>query len=951
MNSSGKLRRKMVILVAFIVAASFQGFAQIVGFTMGSSGAATSGIAANFPGMGVTMGTSGITSSGYSVNNGQTAYGWNSVGTDAWVTSAFSTAGYISLTGSFQMKANTDIGPRDFKVQYSLNGTTWSDVASGATVTLNSSLTTYSFTFPAICENKETLYVRWVLNSLTSLNGGALAATSTYNASLKGVTIAGDPFAAPSTQASNISIISVTPTTIKIGATNGNGNNRIIVINTENSFTTPVDDYYPLANTTYNGTGEQVIYNGTGSSVTVTVPSSSNVFWFRVYDFNKMDNLTRFKVQVAESNPKKSQLETIHSPTSAAVRLTRANLGATITTPTTGTIVERGIFWSTTSPVDETSNLSSEGSNQGGVYVINNIEVQRGTTIYYKGYVTNESGTILSEEASFTNVPVFTGTGTWETAARWNVQEVPGANGDVTYGSVEDSPVIDGNCTLTASNTVTDLTINASRKLTINPEAKMMVEGRLTNNAGTSGLLVKASSTLANGSLVWITGENIQASVEMYSKAYWNLSNPTGSKYAWQYFGIPVTSLSHSPSFNNAYVRAWDESVSDYNNIWVRKNDGTSLMLSSESVLQPGLAYELVQSSNKTYTFSGVLNHSNYSKALNYTPSAYYKGQNLLSNPYTAAMDVASITFGDNTEQVVYLYNTGTYNEWLNSNGETTPGTGPGTYVPIPSGFAGEHGIPSEIPSMQGFVVKSTAEGGSVAYDYQTLVANTVPQRAKSQSLRSSTRIDLIGTRFNDRMWIFFDDNLTAGFDNGYDGRKFLGYDTQSQLYGIGSDGVYQVLAVDELESAKIGFKPGSDTEFKFVFNHQNMDLKYSKLYLIDTELNTVTDITESGTTYNFTATANTSENRFRIGGPLTATESVAGNDGITVVGSANSITILCRDAVENAQVSVYDISGRAVWNGTMNSTSATVATGLIRGSYVVRVVVGETITTRLVTI
>ena len=101
---------------------------------------------------------------------------------------------------------------------------------------------------------------------------------------------------------------------------------------------------------------------------------------------------------------------------------------------------------------------------QGGVFTLDIPDgVDRRSTVYYKGYVTNESGTILTSEASFNNTPIFTGTGTWETPARWNVQEVPGANGDATYGSVDDSPIIRGNCTLGTSNSVTDLTIESGK--------------------------------------------------------------------------------------------------------------------------------------------------------------------------------------------------------------------------------------------------------------------------------------------------------------------------------------------------------------------------------------------------------------------------------------------------------------------------------------------------------
>jgi hypothetical protein len=214
--------------------------------------------------------------------------------------------------------------------------------------------------------------------------------------------------------------------------------------------------------------------------------------------------------------------------------------------------------------------MFSEYGTEGGSFSLNfpdvvygTVDFPRGRTIYYKGYVTNESGTILSQEASFTNIPIFTGTGDWNDAARWNVQEVPG-EANAPIGSSEDNVIINGNCTLTASTTCTDLTINAGtgRKLTINPLTELNVLGTLTNTTA-ANLLIKASETEPNGTLIFGSGTPY-GTVQMYSKATWNLSNPPGNKYKWQYFGIPVKQITAGTTFNfsRAYVRLCDESVS-----------------------------------------------------------------------------------------------------------------------------------------------------------------------------------------------------------------------------------------------------------------------------------------------------------------------------------------------------------------------------------------------------
>ena len=173
---------KTLFLLLFAVGIGNTGWAtDIVGFSLltGTAGAATSGVAINYPGMGRVMNINGITPSGYS-SNGQTCYGWNSTVSDAWLTNGLSTIGYVSLAVVGQMKATTS-GPRDFKAQYSFNGTSWTDVPDDPAfsddnplLVLTLNLADFRFRLPAICENKSSVYVRWLQNGTIAVGGGGL---------------------------------------------------------------------------------------------------------------------------------------------------------------------------------------------------------------------------------------------------------------------------------------------------------------------------------------------------------------------------------------------------------------------------------------------------------------------------------------------------------------------------------------------------------------------------------------------------------------------------------------------------------------------------------------------------------------------------------------------------------------------------------------------------------
>lgn len=108
---------------------------------------------------------------------------------------------------------------------------------------------------------------------------------------------------APAIQSSAVAFSSVTETGLTTTWTNGDGTNRIVIINTSNSFSTPVDGTNPTANTVYNGSGEQVIYNGSGNSVSVTGLSNNTEYWFRVFEYNGADLTTMFSTAEGINNP------------------------------------------------------------------------------------------------------------------------------------------------------------------------------------------------------------------------------------------------------------------------------------------------------------------------------------------------------------------------------------------------------------------------------------------------------------------------------------------------------------------------------------------------------------------------------------------------------------------------------------------------------------------------
>jgi len=537
---------------------------------------------------------------------------------------------------------------------------------------------------------------------------------------------------------------------------------------------------------------------------------------------------------------------------------------------------------------------------------------------------------------AYTNSPTFSYAGT----TAQSITGTPFYLNKIYNLSINNSTGVTLDTDLSVSNA---LTINAGKLLTISPAKQMNVIGTIDNQAGTAGLVIKASNTLANGSLIFhnAVGSPVFATVEMYSKASYNLSNAAGSKFKWQYFGIPLRSVAASPTLNGAYIRALDETGTTTSNHWTSLNNG--------STLTSFLGYEICQQNATTYTFTGTLENGDYSSGqMAYTNGALYSGQHLSANPYTAAIDITQLNFGSQTEAAVYLYNTGTFNEWNPTGGTTYSGTTTlaGQYTVSTPLTAGIGGVPGQVPSMQAFLVKAMSNdvNASLGINYNSVVVkNSEMQRvskwrkAPDVDNKVFTRIDVVGKNFADKMWIFTDPSCKHTFDNGADGKKMIGDVNAPQLYAIEPDGDYQIDVVNDMNNTNIGFQTNEVSEYVLTFTHQNIDKHYQSIYLFDIVTNQIVDITSDKSSYKFTADQTTSHAlRFKI---LTSTNAI--NNGSTqtqlFINSTNNSVYIDNRSSMVGKLKIFTPTGALVFSNSFGAnTYVSFNTELTEGVYLV---------------
>lgn len=131
----------------------------------------------------------------------------------------------------------------------------------------------------------------------------------------------------------------------------------------------------------------------------------------------------------------------------------------------------------------------------------------------------------------------------------------------------------------------------------------------------------------------------------------------------------------------------------------------------------------------------------------------------------------------------------------------------------------------------------------------------------------SYTIIQVEDDNYNDQVWVFTAEGTCNGFDNGWDGYKFLAKNVvYPQIYYASEDGTFQVSTTNDVNKSVIGFIPGINAcKYKLTFTHEDLDVDYDNLYLIDNVTGEIVDITQSGSTYNFSCCNTDPANRFSL--------------------------------------------------------------------------------------
>jgi len=556
----------------------------------------------------------------------------------------------------------------------------------------------------------------------------------------------------------------------------------------------------------------------------------------------------------------------------------------------------------------------------------------------------------------------------WGDINNWSAKFAPGLDTgtgkNVTFSTMaNNSKVAQRDLILDGVREIGNLT-NATTKRLIIPASKgLKVNGTISVTPPVTNpvtdpadlIYIQSNASVENGSLIIPNASNVQATVEMYSKATINTSGLADYQYFWQYFGVPLTTVTAEPTLYGAFVRRANEAGDDIDASYYWTE------LTNSDALNKFIGHEICQPTTTTYTFKGQLVNTDFdSGVLAYTTGAKYPGQHLFANSYTAAINVDKIEFGSDMDKTVFLYNTGSYGQWNTAGYQTSSGDNPGQYLSIPQNVAGSGGVPGEVPSMSSMLVKTSGNktaGSYIKMKYSDVaIKNTTQQRVKSIDAITntdliSTRIDLTGKHYSDRMWIFTEPSCTRNFDNGWDGRKMLGSSLAPQIYAIEPDGDYQVNSVCDMNNTDLAFQAGDEVEYTIKFTHENIQRQYAGVYLVDLVENKTVDVSENGSTYTFaTAQSDTPAKRFKI---LTRPyeKGAPDKEAIVKIFTAPGRVFVQNLSTFKGECTLYDIAGRAIKNAPFEANAVTeVLSNLTPGAYVVNTITnGEKVSKRVI--
>jgi len=498
----------------------------------------------------------------------------------------------------------------------------------------------------------------------------------------------------------------------------------------------------------------------------------------------------------------------------------------------------------------------------------------------------------------------------WHTAGNWDLGTVPVATDFVEIYNETNAPVISSSTTVVIAELYIDsggrrdggsLTINSGSSLTITGDYINDFECIINSDSASS-----AGSLVVNGDVIG----DLTYNRHVPGGAWYLISAPVGDQNSQSWVadnpGLFLTSASNNVAIANYQNSGWEytSGVFGFN---VSGGVGASVRLQSSGVIP----------------MTGTMQGATVIRSL-VSSGDYF---NLLGNPYPSYMNSGTF-LEDNTTQL------SEETIWIRTSGTTYAAQNRATsYILAPG---------------QGFFARANLSTSSSSVTFSSSYQSHGSGALKVvPSANYELSVELGGVKKTSK--VFYIENKTTGFDNGYDSSLFSDSGDFSIYTELVTDGEGQKLEIQTLPDENIesfvvpvGVKAVADSEITFSIETSNFD-ENLKLYLEDRVSNTFTRLDEVNSMYKVTPETDLDGvGRFYVHASQTAL-SVDTNEWLSTVQiyKLNNASVRITGLTQgNSSVRMYNVMGKEVLSTSFNAAGAkdiTLPNNISKGVYFVK--------------
>ena len=451
----------------------------------------------------------------------------------------------------------------------------------------------------------------------------------------------------------------------------------------------------------------------------------------------------------------------------------------------------------------------------------------------------------------------------------------------------------------------------------------LVIPSGLTNYPTATAALTVNSLTLESGSS-FITNSTVTGNVT-YKR---NLSFASGNLEGWHLVGSPVS----GQTYNDGYVTAnsiasgsgSNRGIATYDNS-VASNNWTYLQSTGSGTFGNGAGYSIKTSATTDVSFTGTLNTDNVAKGITIGAGTAF---NLISNPFTSFINSATFLTTNSSKLVsetIWVWNPTTKNHDAKVTGDAF-----------------------KVAPGQGFFV-SCGTAGDVTFN-EAIQSHQGTDTFLKSSPKPEVQLNITDGDLNRYAKIYYNENATTSFDNGYDGATFTGVanklDVFTQLLANNQGKNYQVQSLPNSDLASmvipVGLKSEAGKEITFTAEALNLP-DGIKVFLEDRLTNVFTRLDETNSDYKIALTeALNGVGRFY----LHTNTSVLSTDNIelenvSIYKTANSILRIAGLKQVTATVKLFNILGKQVMNSSFktNGVKDISLPKLATGVYIVQLI------------